>query len=238
MVRPIQQFTYADASGKLQYVSQIVERVINDSVLILDEPFRRNGQAYGVDVAQRYEIWRPRTMHNFTELISTMNTWNNRRVITVHPFAMSADGYNIPGYFGAVMAAAVTAGLGLILSVVVHAASIQDQDGAKLVLANLTDLYEQLKVIFGDSAYKRNGLPDWVQAKLGCVLQPVLRPVDVSDFVVLPKRWIVERTFGWLGRYRRHSKDYECNPDSSVAMIHISMIKKMLNTLENKTVRV
>jgi len=128
--------------------------------------------------------------------------------------------------------------LGLILSVVVHAASIQDQDGAKLVLANLTDLYEQLKVIFGDSAYKRNGLPDWVQAKLGCVLQPVLRPVDVSGFVVLPKRWIVERTFGWLGRYRRHSKDYERNPDSSVAMIHISMIKKMLNTLENKTVRV
>jgi putative transposase len=128
--------------------------------------------------------------------------------------------------------------LGLIISVVVHAASIQDQEGAKLVLQNITDVYERLKVIFGDSAYKRNGLPQWVWENLGCILQPVLRPVDAEGFVVLPKRWIVERTFAWLGRYRRHSKDYERNPDSSVAMIHISMIKKMLNMMENKNLRV
>jgi len=124
--------------------------------------------------------------------------------------------------------------LGLIIAVVVHAASIQDQDGAKLVFQNIKNLFERLKVIFGDSAYKRNGLPDWVKAELGCILQPVLRPVDVEGFVVLPKRWIVERTFAWINRYRRHSKDYERNPDSSTAMIHISMIKKMLRMLENK----
>jgi putative transposase len=91
-----------------------------------------------------------------------------------------------------------------------------------------------LKVIFGDSAYKRSGLPEWVRLKLGCILQPVLRPVDVEGFVVLPKRWIVERTFAWLGRYRRHSKDYERHPDSSTAMIHIAMIKNRLNILEKK----
>ena len=125
----------------------------------------------------------------------------------------------------------------MILSVVVHAASIQYQDGAKLVLLNIKDIFETLKVIFGDSAYKRSGLPDWVE-KLGCVLQPVLRPVDVEGFVVLPKRWIVERTFAWLKKYRRHSKDYERNPDSSVAMIYIAITKNMLNMLENKGVRV
>jgi putative transposase len=128
--------------------------------------------------------------------------------------------------------------LGLILSVVVHAANIQDQNGAKLVLHGIKDMYETLKVIFGDSAYKRCGLPDWVAAELDCVLQPVLRPVNVEGFVVLPKRWIVERTFAWLKKYRRHSKDYERNPDSSVAMIYIAMTKNMLGMLENKGLQV
>jgi len=128
--------------------------------------------------------------------------------------------------------------LGLILSVVVHAASIQDQDGAKLALQNIKNTYKRLKVIFGDSAYKRSGLPDWVKEELDCILQPVLRPVDVDGFVVLPKRWIVERTFAWLKKYRRHCKDFERNPDSSVAMIYIAMTKNMLNMLENKTLRI
>ena len=128
--------------------------------------------------------------------------------------------------------------LGLILSAVVHAASIQDQDGAKLVLLNIKNVYKTLKVIFGDSAYKRSGLPDWVKEELDCILQPVLRPVDADGFVVLPKRWIVERTFAWLKRYRRHSKDYERNPDSSVAMIYIAMTKNMLNMLEYNTLQI
>ena len=88
-----------------------------------------------------------------------------------------------------------------------------------------------LKVVFADSAYKRNGLPDWINSTLGWVLQAVLRPVGVKGFVVLPKRWIVERTFAWLGRYRRHSKDYERTVESSEAMIHISMINLMSKRL-------
>jgi putative transposase len=65
----------------------------------------------------------------------------------------------------------------------------------------------------------------------GWLLQTVLRPARVKGFVVLPKRWIVERTFGWLGRYRRHSKDYERNVASSEAMIHIAMIHLMIRRL-------
>ena len=65
----------------------------------------------------------------------------------------------------------------------------------------------------------------------GWLLQTVLRPARVKGFVVLPKRWIVERTFGWLGRYRRHSKDYERNVASSEAMIHIAMIHLRIRRL-------
>jgi putative transposase len=121
--------------------------------------------------------------------------------------------------------------LGMLLGLVVHSAGIQDQDGARLVLQQLAGRFRRLKVVFGDSAYGRNGLPQWVKSTFGWILQTVLRPVGVRGFVVLPKRWIVERTFGWLGRYRRHSKDYERTPESSKAMIQISMINLMSRRL-------
>lgn len=98
----------------------------------------------------------------------------------------------------------------------------------------LAERFKRLKVIFADSAYKRCGLPDWVKQCFGWILQPVLRPVGVKGWVILPKRWIVERTFAWIGRCRRNSKDYERNPESSKAMIHITMIALMLKQLENK----
>ena len=121
--------------------------------------------------------------------------------------------------------------LGLVLAVVVHAASLQDYDGARLVLAQLHNQFKRLKVIFADSAYGRSGLPEWVRKSFGWVLQTVLRPVGIKGFVVLPKRWVVERTFAWLARCRRHSKDYERNPESSAAMIQISMIGLMSRRL-------
>lgn len=124
--------------------------------------------------------------------------------------------------------------LGLILAVVVHPADLQDQDGARLVLAQLRRGFGRLKVLFADAAYGRNGLPDWVQATFGWVLQTVLRPVHAHGFVVLPKRWIVERTFAWLCRCRRHSKDYEHTTESSTAMIHISMIHLMVRRLARR----
>jgi len=121
--------------------------------------------------------------------------------------------------------------LGLILAVVVHRADVQDQDGARLLLSQMRRGFGRLKVLFADSAYARCGLPEWVRAAIGWILQTVSRPVGVSGFVVLPKRWIVERTFAWLSRCRRHSKDYERTCQSSQAMIHITMINLMSRRL-------
>ena len=113
--------------------------------------------------------------------------------------------------------------LGLVWAVVVHAADWQDQEGACVVLGRLRFL-KRLKVVFADGAYGRSGLPAWTLATFGWILQTVLRPVAAKGFVALPKRWIVERTFAWIGRCRRHSKDYERSAESSEAMIHITMI--------------
>jgi len=124
--------------------------------------------------------------------------------------------------------------LGMILAVVVHSAAIQDQNGAEWVMDKLGEQFRRLKVIFGDSAYGRSGLPDWVQETFGWVLQTVLRPVGVKGFVVLPKRWIVERTFAWLARYRRHSKDYEKTEASSEAISYIAMINLMSKRLASE----
>jgi putative transposase len=121
--------------------------------------------------------------------------------------------------------------LGMIVAVVVHGAYWQDYEGAHFVLTKLREGFHRLKVIFADSAYGKNGLPDWVKETFGWVLQTVLRPVEAKGFVVLPKRWIVERTFAWLGRCRRHSKDYERTTESSEAMIYVTMIQLMLRRL-------
>ena len=123
--------------------------------------------------------------------------------------------------------------LGMVLAVVVHGAGWQDQHGAEWVMDKLGEQFCRLKVIFGDSAYGRSGLPDWVKATFGWALQTVLRPDNVKGFVVLPKRWIVERTFAWLARYRRHSKDYEKTAASSEALTYIAMINLMSKRLEN-----
>ena len=112
-----------------------------------------------------------------------------------------------------------------------HPADIQDQDGARLLLDQVRHGFARLKVIFADAAYARSGLPDWVQATFGWILQTVLRPVGIRGFVVLPKRWIVERTFAWLGRCRRNSKDYERTTESSTAMLQITMINLMSRRL-------
>jgi len=124
--------------------------------------------------------------------------------------------------------------LGLVWMVVVHGADWQDHDGACIVLARLRETCRRLKVIFADSAYARNQLPEWVRATFNWVLQTVLRPAGAQGFVVLPKRWIVERTFAWLARYRRHARDYERNPETSEAIVYIAMINLMSRRLTRK----
>jgi len=123
--------------------------------------------------------------------------------------------------------------LGMILAVVVHGAHQQDQSGACLVLYSLWEQLKGITTIFADTAYGRNGLPQFVKATLGFGIKLVKRRSDQIGFQALPKRWIVERTFAWLGFCRRHSKDYERNPETSEAMIHISMIHLMLKRLDS-----
>ena len=101
----------------------------------------------------------------------------------------------------------------------------------ELVWYSEAQSFGRLRILFADSAYGRNGLPQWVNETFGWILQTVLRPVGAHGFVVLPKRWIVERTFAWLARYRRHSKDYERSTESSETMIYVSMIALMSRRL-------
>jgi transposase len=88
-------------------------------------------------------------------------------------------------------------------------------------------------VILGDSADGRNHLLEWVEETLGGVLQTVPRPVGVPGFVVLPKRWIIERTFAWISLCRRNAKDYERKPEHGEALIHLTMIALMSKRLAN-----
>jgi putative transposase len=120
--------------------------------------------------------------------------------------------------------------LGLIWGLAVLPADVQDRDGAKFLLAARIPALPRLAVIWVDGAY--TALVEWAQRRFGWMVSTILRPVGVRGYVHLPKRWIVERTFAWLGRYRRLSKDYEQNPASSEAWIYIAMSHRMLRQLK------
>ncbi len=107
---------------------------------------------------------------------------------------------------------------------------MQDRDGARLLFQRLNGACKKLRLIWVDGAY-RGQLVAWVAEYMRFVLRPVLRCDDHKGFVVLPRRWVVERTFGWLNQYRRLSKDYEVLPSSSEAMIYIAMTRLMLRRL-------
>jgi transposase len=121
--------------------------------------------------------------------------------------------------------------LGLLLAIAVHPANIQDRDGAKLVLAKLVGQFSRLKLIWADGGYAGK-LIEWTQEVGHWILEIVKRSDDVTGFQILPKRWIVERTFAWFGRYRRLSKDYETLTESSEAIIYLAMIHLMLRRLK------
>lgn len=120
--------------------------------------------------------------------------------------------------------------LGLILDFTVHPADIQDRDGAKKVLEKLGSRFPRLQKIWADAAYGGK-LVDWAKEVGDWVLEIVKRSDTAKGFELLPHRWIVERTFAWLGRFRRLSKDYEALIESSEAMIRIAMIRLMVRRL-------
>jgi len=117
--------------------------------------------------------------------------------------------------------------VGNVLDVVVHAADIQDRDGARLLFERLwKQTRKRVQKIWADGAYKGD-LVDWVRESLNAALEIVEREEDQDGFEVLPRRWVVERTLAWLGRYRRLSKDYERCTHSSEGMIYIASIQTM-----------
>ena len=119
--------------------------------------------------------------------------------------------------------------LGLIIAVVITAASVQDRDGAKLVFAAATG-QPRLKKVWADGGY-RGELVNWTQENCAWELEIVKRPAEQKGFVVLARRWVVERTFGWLNRYRLLSKEYEATLESSTADIQIAMSHLMVRRL-------
>ncbi len=120
--------------------------------------------------------------------------------------------------------------MGLLLMVLVHAADIQDRDGAKLLLNKIKGSFSRLRLIWADGGYAGK-LVDWALNIHGWILEIVKRDKGVKGFQVLPRRWVVERTFAWLGRYRRLSKDYEVLTETSEAMIYAAMVHLMVRRL-------
>jgi putative transposase len=123
--------------------------------------------------------------------------------------------------------------LGLLLVVLVTAASADDGATAPKVLGKLTAEHRgRLKKVWADGKYRNHSLDDWLKAsKAGYEVETVKRPAGSEGFVKLPHRWVVERTFAWLGRYRRQSRDYEYYTCPSEAMIKICSIRSMLTKL-------
>ena len=117
-----------------------------------------------------------------------------------------------------------------MLGVYVSAADQNDRDGAKAVLDENRDRLPRLAKIWADGSYT-GPLADWVKERFDADLEVVKRSDDVKGFVVLPRRWVVERTFAWLGRYRRLSRDYELLPQHGESMVYIAMTRLMLRRL-------
>ena len=131
--------------------------------------------------------------------------------------------------------------LGLLLLVMVHRASIPDGNGGKLVLAGLFkrikhSVYNRwcrFKLIWADGAYE--DIVAWVKRQFGWRLEVVRRQPDAKGFQILSRRWVVERTFAWFGRYRRLGRDYEHQTLSSESMVYLASIHRMLRLLTCET---
>jgi transposase len=121
-----------------------------------------------------------------------------------------------------------------LLSVVVHPADVQDRDGARQVLRTARRLFPFIDRIFADAGYQGPKMAKAV-ADTGCWTIEIVKRSDAHRFVVLPKRWIVERTFAWISRNRRLARDFERYARSVAAFIRLAMIRVMLRRLTKPT---
>jgi putative transposase len=120
--------------------------------------------------------------------------------------------------------------MGLLLVIIVTAASVSDPAGARQLFKRLSGACKKLRLIWVDGTY-RGHLLEWVILHCRFRLRPVLRRDDQKGFVVLPRRWVVERTFAWITQCRRLDKDYETLPESSEALIYFAMTRLMIRRL-------
>jgi putative transposase len=127
--------------------------------------------------------------------------------------------------------------MGYILIVMVHAANVYDGRAAREVLSRLFSFMNTVKKIWADGTYMGEELARWIKAQFQCDLEVVNKKTG-KGFQILPRRWVVERTFAWVGRSRRLSKDYERNPASSASMVYVASGRLMLRQLCKKTVSV
>ncbi|MCI1648982.1 MAG: IS5 family transposase, partial [Bacteroides sp.] len=120
---------------------------------------------------------------------------------------------------------------GFPIAIAIHQANIHDSKGAPMVIDSLAYKFPRLVKILADGGY-RDSLADWLMEKYGWDLEVVLKPDQCpSKFQVLPKRWIVERSFAWLENYRRLTIDYEFLAETSLAMVQLAFYKIFLNKI-------
>jgi transposase len=128
--------------------------------------------------------------------------------------------------------------LGLLLVVMVTSATVHDRPGGRTILQRLAARFPSVALVWADGGYANkidSGLLGWAKEKLGLLVEIVKRNDDITGFQVLPRRWVVERTFGWLIRNRRLARDYERLTANSEAMIKVAMIRLMATRLAGQS---
>jgi len=121
-----------------------------------------------------------------------------------------------------------------VLRVLVHAADISESEGGIWLLNEYADVLTSLEILRVDQGYKQMFV-EWVNQYMSCTVEVIEKPANQVGFAVLPKRWVVERTFGWLGRYRQLSKEYDRHPESTEAWIYLASIDILLKRLFQAT---
>ncbi len=119
----------------------------------------------------------------------------------------------------------------MLLHAIVHAADIQDRDGGVLLMSTMFGLFPFLLKLYADAGYQGPKFQQGLRRACGQINLEIVKRSDLHRFVVLPKRWIVERTIGWLNRCRRLAKDWECLNRNGLAFLRWASIRLMVRKL-------
>ena len=123
---------------------------------------------------------------------------------------------------------------GNLLGLVTHSADIQDRDGAPAVISQARESFPAISQVFADGGYAGNKLKGALSGEDALHIEIVKRPPGISGFVVIARRWVVERTFAWLGRCRRLAKDWEASVASADAWVLVAAIRRSARFIARK----